>query len=966
MSLIYHGKLVSPDHRAQGKSTTRSKYEGGSSGQSRQALKVLSKQEKLLLLELQRTRRRITDELSNFNATENISNILSKDSFGETNSGNTASISKKRGDTNDVSRKMSKSSGLNSLIAPVESIQLFSKSMKNRPLDKTLKNQGTYKLPLFVLPAIKSPNLSSSLSSSSSTTTTSKDIDYFSNINNRKKKKESSAVDAMNLPFNFKWKEGKETTMMVPINTLVFISKWSNIPLQTLKSFSVSNELTEIIPLKKITNNNSSTFMQVCTDMLNNCIEIERFTTSGTKSSSKSSKNSISSKKKLLQEQNKLPSSSSLVINLEKNELEGKLMESLISMKDHTSHVKNSILHMGRIMDGTSSNNMARRVIVVMAAEKMALSVYKILIREKKKGFLAWLQMIQDSKYYDMRKKFNKFILNQRLVQMLRKSFITIINKKFQKWKVITERIRSEAEYQIKYSNAQNIQCIWRGVLARIKFAHARETNKYVKLYDSCIKLQALLRGKRTRWRHLHYLQTKLELSACKTMQRVIRGYISRYRVHVLKRNFFKNHSSIKIQSTIRMKLATIVVREKQFQKYKQLCAIKISKIIRGFLARCRVRHIHKEKQKIVAVIQIQKVWKGGVVRMTLQRRMEEMEEEKDFRNKCAIKIQSVIRGFRGRLYYKILAVEFFRRKRITENAATKIINMVRGFMARVLYTRMKKEQLDAYITIAILWKETWSDDSDMWYYINEETQEAIWEPNKGGYTKSDGRLVLGNGEIIDNPATAGMESAIEIAKSRICSECNDRVAIRACVECSDRFCTPCYKATHQTGTRKDHKWTSVGPRDCSECEEELAERWCVSCDEAYCDVCWKRVHSKGKRRYHPFCELDKDGNMPNTTMFTIDGEEVENYDPSYPRKRWESEHPEDVGAIDYSQYSQTVLTGGIETDYNNDYNIGYGEGYEESVQEEWTEAWDVENQTSYWYNSYTGISQYENPWEGY
>merc|ERR1712070_617329 len=220
-------------------------------------------------------------------------------------------------------------------------------------------------------------------------------------------------------------------------------------------------------------------------------------------------------------------------------------------------------------------------------------------------------------------------------------------------------------------------------------------------------------------------------------------------------------------------------------------------------------------------------------------------------------------------------------------------------------------------------------------------------EPNKGGYTKSDGRLVLGNGEIIDNPATAGMESAMEIAKSRICSECNDRVAIRACVECSDRFCTPCYKATHQTGTRTDHKWTSVGPRDCSECEEELAERWCVSCDEAYCDVCWKRVHSKGKRRYHPFCELDKDGNMPNTTMFTIDGEEVENYDPSYPRKRWESEHPEDVGAIDYSQYSQIVLTGGIETDYN----IGYGEGYEESVQEEWTEAWDVENQISYWYN---------------
>ena len=77
------------------------------------------------------------------------------------------------------------------------------------------------------------------------------------------------------------------------------------------------------------------------------------------------------------------------------------------------------------------------------------------------------------------------------------------------------------------------------------------------------------------------------------------------------------------------------------------------------------------------------------------------------------------------------------------------------------------------------------------------------------------------------------------------------------CNECKDNFCTPCYRDTHATGTRKKHTTTPLGPVDCGECENVLAERWCVTCDEAHCDGCWRKLHGRGKRRFHPFCKVN-------------------------------------------------------------------------------------------------------------
>ena len=129
-------------------------------------------------------------------------------------------------------------------------------------------------------------------------------------------------------------------------------------------------------------------------------------------------------------------------------------------------------------------------------------------------------------------------------------------------------------------------------------------------------------------------------------------------------------------------------------------------------------------------------------------------------------------------------------------------------------------------------------------------TGEALWEPSALGYTKSDGFLVLANGEICEDPLLrrAEVEPAQsddeneEVAKvvpekkkknNKLCSECADRTATRGCNECGDKYCTKCYKFMHSTGTRRTHTFTALGPVDCTECELKLAERWCVRSDTA-------------------------------------------------------------------------------------------------------------------------------------
>ena len=365
-------------------------------------------------------------------------------------------------------------------------------------------------------------------------------------------------------------------------------------------------------------------------------------------------------------------------------------------------------------------------------------------------------------------------------------------------------------------------------------------------------------------------------------------------------------------------------------------------------------------------------------MRIHKMKRIREAHEARERRERSARVIQSAYRGYQGRVLVKMMIFQN-RKKRAKEYTAATIINCrMRIVICKALLREMKKERFEKWVADAKLWQETWEEESEMWFFLHRDTGESTWEPAKTGYTKVDGRLVLMNGTIINDPTQAGKkirynivgdpiedddDTAVEAEQpqltkaqlSKLCSECQDRVAIRNCQECGDKFCTICYKKQHKLGSRRHHTYTPCGPIDCSECESCLADRYCVSCDESFCDEHWRKVHSKGKRLFHAYSDISEEG-VIDSRVYTMDGKEVEEYNPMAVQERLETEQasmPQYEGQYEGEEGIYALENG---EDYSLTAHIENGE-----VESEWTSYFD-DNGYEYWYNNTTGESSYEYP----
>ena len=100
-------------------------------------------------------------------------------------------------------------------------------------------------------------------------------------------------------------------------------------------------------------------------------------------------------------------------------------------------------------------------------------------------------------------------------------------------------------------------------------------------------------------------------------------------------------------------------------------------------------------------------------------------------------------------------------------------------------------------------------------------------------------------------------------AESKVCSECEMKLATQECRQCDDVYCDECNDRLHRTGRKAEHTQTIINPWEkdeleegeayCSECEERKADRICDQCGDPYCDQCFTRTHAKGRKRQHTF-----------------------------------------------------------------------------------------------------------------
>ena len=631
--------------------------------------------------------------------------------------------------------------------------------------------------------------------------------------------------------------------------------------------------------------------------------------------------------------------------NMSADEMKTELMNSLLNMQKHTVMVQENILHVQDLVSVIDPK--AKETIASMAADRMKTALSNVIVKELRRGWDAWIIVFRAESRNAAAAHVDRFLKLRNVAFHVRRIVLQKLSNSFIIWKEAYLQFNEFLKKRVKYDAAKQIQRIARGMIARMGAEERREISKYRALYKGCITIQKIMRGKLVRWKYVAARLKRIQAVKIIVCQRVFRGHMARNRVRKIRLDILETECAIKMQCMIRKRAAYNIIREKRNKHKLVLAAIKIQSIFRMAIARKNVKKIAKEAHRNKMALRIQCVARGMIARINIERHKRKMEQERQFRLSSVVNIQRVYRGHRGRTYFRIKAVDYLRKKRTQNNAATKICNMVRKFLARCLVSELRKERFEGWVTAARKWQETKSEDGVTYFYLNSETGETLWEPPKDGYVKDDGLFVLASGETIVNPAFAGMGKEDDYNNNRVCSECSDRIAIRKCNDCGDKFCVPCFKDTHLTGTRKSHVWKPLGPIECSDCEMQLAERWCATCDEAFCDACWRVIHAKGKRRWHPFSEVDIGGRI-DTRLYTIDGQQVETgYDSAYAQQQTEGQEASNwmPQAFDYDPNAAAY-----------DPNAG--------ATEEWTVYYDAEN-NPYWYNNYTYQSQYEDPYAG-
>lgn len=651
--------------------------------------------------------------------------------------------------------------------------------------------------------------------------------------------------------------------------------------------------------------------------------------------------------------------------------LRSELVKSLGHMQQHTADVKHGILHVQEIV--SLSNPKAKNFISTMAADQLFAVIKNVGLRQLRRGWDAWKLNIKNQCLAIKAFHFQRFQYLRKVAILLNMYVARVMGAKFFKWARFCVSMRTQEEMELKTAAVLLVQRVVRGIISRVRVKKLRENQNFTRMHDSLVKIQALFRCKLQNWKYKTYCRNILEDSSARLMQRVIRGHLGRRKAFKMRLFQNKELNAILIQTIVRGLLGRKKADEMRLLRLKGEMALRIQIISRGYIARMRVKKMKQDKIENSAAAQIQALIRGALARMNLHRRREEAAEYQRERNRQAVLIQSIYRGHRARILFRYYMQERYERRALENNNAIILQCFIRRFVARARIRKLKEQQFDTWVANAMAWKEMWAEDSSSWFYFNEQSEEALWEPPAGGYKKNDGQLVLANGEIIDEPDPTGKKKR-GAGEEHLCVECVKRVAIRACEECGDGFCTKCYRTTHANGSRKQHTWKPAGPIDCTECEEELAERWCVACDEAYCDDCWRKVHSKGKRRFHPFSQVQEDGHIDNR-IFTIDGEQVSNYDASFAQNRHE-ENQQDESNLDAAVqelYGSMEIKDNTDEDYHDEDFLGEqyfdpeganDEVYEstgEGVEVEWTQYYDDDG-NPYWYNNYSGISQYEDP----
>lgn len=370
----------------------------------------------------------------------------------------------------------------------------------------------------------------------------------------------------------------------------------------------------------------------------------------------------------------------------------------------------------------------AKGLVFQVAAEELARAMQPLLTCEVRRGFMAWCFVVRQERRHEKAGVFIHFLTLRNCLLALNTLAVRVLRGKLKRWKDFTAYEIRRIQKEIMFRAVLRLQAAFRKRLARRKVDVLRQRRKYQKLYDSTIKIQSLIRGKVQRWRFLRNTRDKLHHASALKIQCFIRGFQARKRVYLMRLRRNKALAVTTIQKIVRGRLATKRVQLMLKNRRFGLAATKIQCCMRGYLARKHMARILIELAHYKYAVRIQALVRGALGRIHLSKKIAAMQEYRDFRNKAATKIQSAYRGYRCSVLYKMMMHKVNKVKKEQNKAATAIGRIVRGFVARAYLRDLKQEQRAQWIADARLFKETWAEDSESWFYYNEETGEALFD----------------------------------------------------------------------------------------------------------------------------------------------------------------------------------------------------------------------------------------------
>ena len=353
------------------------------------------------------------------------------------------------------------------------------------------------------------------------------------------------------------------------------------------------------------------------------------------------------------------------------------------------------------------------------------------------------------------------------LFKVLRKNWIAKPTSRcLRRWGLFVLAEREREAREAREFAAVTAQRIARGIIARDGTKILRMERLEKQQQAASILIQSVVRCPQAKRRVAALRQRQREAKAATKMTSLARG--RRARAAVTKRRKFAVQiaGATVIQGAFRRWKSRKLRRASQEARRQKMAATRIEQCIRRyFFGILRAEKARDLRLRHDSATEIQRHLRGVRGRGRARRIKKKRDKRRKKETRAALKLQTWARTVVKRRWY-LEEIAVVREVRRVQNDAATVVQRIlgRGIIIKIKTRQKIQKRRERLISDAASCLEIFDGTAGLFYYRNDKTRTAEWEPPKTGYKRRDGYLVLADGTIRDDPtdvATDARKAAI-------------------------------------------------------------------------------------------------------------------------------------------------------------------------------------------------------------